>query len=189
MRLREQVASTTMSRVAVVAPERGLRDALVVVADSGVLELAGSLPPAEGQALEALRRLERAASVNGRVEPRLDERAAEPARLEELGRQDLLTGEVELARRAAGAVRHGRFAAVVGWIPTGAVATLEERLAAVGAGLVELPAPAGPSRRPCSATRRSGGRFARSSRPTAPCATGTSTRRRSRPSPSSSCSG
>jgi V/A-type H+-transporting ATPase subunit I len=131
-----------MSRVAIVAAERRLRDALVVVADAGVVELAGTPPPAEGQALEALRRLERSASTNGRAEPRLAGGVAEPARLEQLGRRDLLGGEVELERRAAGAFRHGRFAALVGWAPTEGLGPLEERLASVGAGLVELPAPA-----------------------------------------------
>jgi V/A-type H+-transporting ATPase subunit I len=131
-----------MSRVAIVATEDTLRDALVVVADSASVELAGTVPAPEGPALEALRRLERTASRNGRSEPRLAEAPAEPDELEREGRSDLLGGEVELERRAAAAIRHGRYAALVGWAPTGGLKPLEDRLAAVGAGLVELPPPA-----------------------------------------------
>jgi V/A-type H+-transporting ATPase subunit I len=131
-----------MSRVAIVATEATLRPALVVVADSASVELAGPVPAPEGPALEALRRLERTASRNGRAEPRLAEAPEEPAELERSGRGDLLAGEVELERRAAAAVRHGRYAALVGWAPTGDLNPLEDRLTAVGAGLVELPPPA-----------------------------------------------
>jgi V/A-type H+-transporting ATPase subunit I len=131
-----------MSRVAIVAPDARLRDALAVVADSGAVELAGTFPGAEGAELEAVRRLERAAGANGRVEPRLGGTARDPAELERLGRRDLLAGEVELKRRAEGAVRHGRYAVLVGWAPQAEVERLGSRLAAVGAGLVELPRPA-----------------------------------------------
>lgn len=131
-----------MTRIAIVSPEPSLRDALAAVADAGVVELVGSLPAPEGEELEALRRLERAAADNGRAGPCLARRAVDPAELERLGRHDLLAGEVELGRRAAAAVRHGRFAAVVGWTPRSEVERLEERLAASGAGLVELPRPA-----------------------------------------------
>ena len=131
-----------MSRVAIVAPEPSLRDALAVVADAGVVQLVGGLPAPEGEELEALRRLERAAAENGRAGPSLAPEAVDPGELEQLGRHDLLAGEVELERRAGAAVRHGRFAALVGWAPQSELAGLEERLAARGAGLVELPRPA-----------------------------------------------
>ena len=74
--------------------------------------------------------------------PRLAPQAVDPGELERLGRHDLLAGEVELVRRGDAAVRHGRFAALVGWAPQSELAGLEERLAACGAGLVELPRPA-----------------------------------------------
>jgi V/A-type H+-transporting ATPase subunit I len=131
-----------MSRVAVVAPNGRLRDALAVVADAGVVELAGTFPAPEGAELEAVRRLERAAGADGRIEPRLAAAAADPEELERLGRRDLLSGEVELKRRADGAIRHGRYAALVGWAPQAEVEDLGSRLAEVGAGLVELPRPA-----------------------------------------------
>ncbi|HXV57937.1 MAG TPA: V-type ATPase 116kDa subunit family protein [Gaiellaceae bacterium] len=142
MTAREHAAPARMSRVAVVADEARLRDALAVVADSGSVELAGTPPAPDGPALEALRRLERAAAGNGRVEPRIAHAPAAPGELEQAGRRDLLHGEVELGRRAAGALRHGRYAAVLGWAPSEELEDLHSRLAAVGAGLVELPAPA-----------------------------------------------
>jgi V/A-type H+-transporting ATPase subunit I len=130
-----------MSRVAIVAAEERLRGALAAVADSGLVELAGSLPAPEGEALEALRRLERRASANGRAVPRLARAPRDVAELEHLGRSDLLAGEVELVRRAQAAHRHGRYAAVVGWIPAAAVEQTRSHLAAAGAALVELPPP------------------------------------------------
>ena len=131
-----------MSRVAIVAPEGRLREALVAVADAGVVQLVGPLPAPEGEELEALRRLERVAANDGRPHPRLAPRETDPAELERLGRPDLLAGEVELARRAEASVRHGRFAVLVGWMPCSEVEGLEARLAAEGAGIVELPRPA-----------------------------------------------
>ncbi len=131
-----------MSRIAIVAPERRLRDALARVADAGVVQLAGTFPTPEGAELEAMRRLERAATDNGRPGPRLAPSAVDPIELERLGRHDLLAGEVELTRRVEGAIRHGRFAALVGWAPQAEVDGLDARLAEVGSGLVELPRPA-----------------------------------------------
>jgi V/A-type H+-transporting ATPase subunit I len=131
-----------MSRVAIVAPERRLRAALAVVADAGVVELVGTFPAAEGAELDAVRRLDRSAGPDGRIEPRLGAAPADPEELERLGRRDLLAGEVELKRRAAGAIRHGRYAALVGWAPAVEVERLGALLDAVGGGLVELPRPA-----------------------------------------------
>lgn len=142
MRSREPAGPAPMSRVAIVATGSSLRDALVVVADSGTVELAGKVPAAEGPALEALRRLERGAVTDGRAEACLAAAAPEPAELERCERGDLLAGEVELERRAACAVRHGPYVAFVGWAPTHELESLDARLAAVGAGLVELPQPA-----------------------------------------------
>ncbi len=131
-----------MSRIAVVAPEARMRDALAVVADTGTVELAGTLPAAEGAELEALRRLERAASEDGRPEPKLSQGRPDVAALERAGRRDLLAGEVELARRARTAARHGRYAAVVGWTPQQQLEPLAGRLQEAGAAVVELPRPA-----------------------------------------------
>ena len=142
MRRAEPAIPVRMSRVAIVAPEPRVRDALATVAAAGIVELAGTFPAPEGAELEAMRRLERAAADNGRPGPRVAPAAVDPAELERLGRHDLLAGEVELKRRAEGAIKHGRFAAFVGWAPQAEVERLEQSLAEVGAGLVELPQPA-----------------------------------------------
>lgn len=141
MRARELAVPTRMARVAIVAGEEHLRAALATAADSGCLELAGSVPAPEGEALEALRRLERLPSPNGRTVPRLARRERVVTELERRGRRDLLAGEVELSRRVRAALRHGRYAAVVGWIPEMDVEGMRSRLAEAGAALVELPRP------------------------------------------------
>ncbi|HEU4451226.1 MAG TPA: V-type ATPase 116kDa subunit family protein [Gaiellaceae bacterium] len=137
----ERAVTARMSRVAVVVPLDRLRAALVTLADTGSVELAGPLPGPEGAELEALRRLERQPAVDGRVEPRLAPEPVEPGELESLGRGDLLAGEVELRRRAEAAVRHGRYAAVVGWTPSDELERVGSLLAEAGAAVVELPRP------------------------------------------------
>lgn len=137
----ERAGSARMSRVAVVAPLDRLRHALVAIAATGLVEFAGPLPPAESAELEALRRLDRLPAVDGRAEPRLAPQHVAADELESLGRRDLLAGEVELARRAAAAVRHGRYAALVGWTPADEVERVTARLAEAGAAVVELPRP------------------------------------------------
>ena len=130
-----------MSRVAVVAPQARLREALVTVADAGVVELAGTLPSPNGETLEALRRVERAAPGRAVTELRLAPGVPDVAELERLGAADLLAGEVELERRAEAAVRHGSFASLVGWTPSAELEPLSVRLAATGAVAVELERP------------------------------------------------
>ena len=128
-----------MCRVAVVAPASRLREALVAVADSGSVELAGTLPSPSGEAVEALRRVERAGSAA--PQPRLAPERPDTAELERVGAADLLAGEVELERRAESAVRRGSFAALVGWTPQSDLDALSERLAGSGGVAVELPRP------------------------------------------------
>jgi len=129
-----------MSRVAVVAPRARARDALVLLAAAGVVELVGNLPPPEGEEVEALRRLHRAGGAA--AEPAVLDRRPDIAALEGAGESGLLEGEVELVRRARLAVPHGSFAAWVGWAPTDALASLNDQLAGIGAAVVELPRPA-----------------------------------------------
>lgn len=135
------VGPARMSRVAVVAPQRALRDALVVLADEGVVELAGTPAAAEGPTAEALRRLDRAHPEDARAPARILREAPDPAELERVGARDLLAGEVELDRRAGTAVRHGSFAVLVGWTPSGALPALDGRLHELGAAAVVLPDP------------------------------------------------
>ena len=68
MRFSDVALPVRMSRVAVVAPRAALRDALVAVAEVGTMEMVGSLPAPAGEEVEALRRLERAATST-RPEP------------------------------------------------------------------------------------------------------------------------
>jgi len=129
-----------MSRVAVVAPRPRVREALVEIARSGIVELVGNLPPPEGEAVEALRRVRRTGGTA--LEPAVLDRCPDIAALEAAGESDLLEGEVELVRHALLTVPHGSFTAWVGWAPADALAPLNDRLAAVGAAVVELPRPA-----------------------------------------------
>ena len=130
-----------MSRVAIVATEARLRDALVALADAGTVELVGPLQPPAGPAVDALRRLE--LSRPGTAQSAVISRGApDLAALEASGGRGGLAGEVELAQRAGAAIRHGSFAAWVGWTPTSTLQQLEEQLAAVGAAVVVLPRPA-----------------------------------------------
>lgn len=141
MRRSELAIPARMSRVAVVAPRARVREALAQVADAGVVELVGTLPPSQGEAVEALRRLERRAARNGPVQPRLAPEPPDLLDLEERGERDLLAGEAALERRASAAVHHGSFAGYVGWVPEEELEPLAARLAPVGAAVVPLPKP------------------------------------------------
>ena len=131
-----------MSRVALVAPEGRLRDMLVVLARSGCAQLVGPLPAPQGEAVEALRRLERTHAHDDARQARLAAGGEDIGELEREGRLDLLAGEVEVARRAGAAVRREGFAALLAWVPTSDLPALEEALSEVGAAAVELPRPA-----------------------------------------------
>ena len=137
-----------MQRVAIVAPQRALRDALVRVGDAGCVQLdtgtgaSGSGESTRDPAVDALRdRLHRIGSVA--PHPALALVEPDPDELERAGAADLLAGESELLERAAGAVRHGLVAGMLGWCPEPDTAVLAARLADVGAALVPLPTPRG----------------------------------------------
>jgi V/A-type H+-transporting ATPase subunit I len=133
-----------MQRVGIVAVRHRLRDALTEVADAGTVELSGSLAPAAGEAVEALRRLERAdAGAGGAVRPRLRRRSSPVAELERDGARQLLAGEVALRQRSDRAVSHGGFDLLAGWTPQRELGALRTRLSTVGASVVELAPPPG----------------------------------------------
>lgn len=142
MRSFELVVPTRMSRVAIVASRARLREALVAVAAVGTVELVGALPPAEGEEIEAVRRLERQQPEADAVVPALSPTAVDVPLLEQRRALGLLLGEAELKRRAAMALVHGSFAVLVGWTPTEELPDLRQRLAEAGAQPVELPRPA-----------------------------------------------
>ncbi len=143
MELTERAFPVRMRRVAVVALATRVRDVLVTLADSGVVELSGPLGSGEGPALEALRRLESRRPGGGRLSPALAREAPEVSRLERSGQSELLAGEVELDRRRTSAVEHGGFAVFVGWAPRPALRHLAAHLEECGASLVELRRPPG----------------------------------------------
>jgi V/A-type H+/Na+-transporting ATPase subunit I len=142
MELPERAFPVRMRRVAVVTLDSRVREALVALADSGVVDLSGPLGSGEGPALEALRRLERRTS-GPRSTPALVLSAPDVEQLERSDARDLLAGEVELERRIASAVRHRGFVLFVGWAPEPALSDLSARLASLGASLVELDPPRG----------------------------------------------
>ncbi|HXM58403.1 MAG TPA: V-type ATPase 116kDa subunit family protein [Candidatus Dormibacteraeota bacterium] len=142
MRWRERVAPVPMRRVALVAPEAGLRDLLATVADLGVVELEEAPEEHDGEVVEAARRLEQARPEVRRAAARLAAAAPDAAALERAGAWDLLAGEAQLQRRAAVAVRRRSTAVLAGWTPEPAVETLAARLAPLGGVVVTLPRPA-----------------------------------------------
>jgi len=141
MRSADLVLPTSMSRIGVVALRPRARETLVALAKAGCVELVGNLPPAEGEAAEALRRLLKRGSADPSP-PALLESIPDVAALERAGAGDLLAGEVELQRRNRLAVGHGSFSAWLGWAPTERIDELNELLAPLGAAVVELPRPA-----------------------------------------------
>ena len=143
MEFPERAFPVRMRRVAIVALRSRVRDVLVALARSGVVDLAGPLGAGDGAALEALRRMENRGQAGRRTTPVLAPAPPDIERLERTGAGDVLAGEVELERRRASAVEHGSFALFVGWVPVPAHALLSERLAALGASLLELPPPRG----------------------------------------------
>lgn len=129
-----------MQRVAVVAPLRALRSALLRVADAGTVELdaPADTTSGAGPAGQRLARLHVPA-----VTPALSSLPPDLDGLERGGRADLLAGEAQLERRADAAVVRGGVAALSGWTPAADVAPLHGRLAEVGAAVVPLPRPPG----------------------------------------------
>jgi V/A-type H+-transporting ATPase subunit I len=142
MRWRDAVVPLPMSRVALVAPRVALRDALVQVADEGVMEIERTVAPSDAPTGEAARYL-RQLAPEGPVAARLSPTEPDPADLARAGRADLLAGEAELAGYRTDAIVRGSVAALVGWVPSARLSRLAERLAGVGAAAVPLPAPPG----------------------------------------------
>ncbi|MHA7653196.1 V-type ATPase 116kDa subunit family protein [Mycobacterium sp. ML4] len=135
-----------MQRIAVVARTDTLRDALVVVAGSGSVELddPGDSSGAPGQAARALQRMgAHPDSAHGGAAVMLSATAPDVADLERTGRADLLAGEAQLQQYAAAAVRRGAVAAMPGWCPADELSMLGDRLDAAGAAAVPMPNPRG----------------------------------------------
>src|SRR5690349_25012641 len=110
-----------MQRIALVAPGDRLRDALVRLADFGVVELDQPAAGDSAKPVDAEQRLQRlgfhVGSSEGSGTVLLSETSPDLAALERDGRADLLAGEAQLQRYAAGAVHRREIAAIAGWCP------------------------------------------------------------------------
>ena len=134
-----------MERVAVVAPGEKLRDALVRVADAGLVELDEPVTNEAAQSGEAAQRLQRLsvhnAPAQGAGSAVLTAVAPDLDALERAGRADVLAGEAQLEKYAAGAVKRREVAAVAGWCAIDDMPDLSARLNEAGGTLVPMPTP------------------------------------------------
>ena len=191
---RRRWAPAQMQRIALVAVEDTLRDALVQVADAGVVQfdepaLNQSAEP--GEAAQALQRLGfHSAPADAGTAMKLSAGPPDLRSWERDGRTDLLAGEAQLQLYAAGAVHRRDVAALAGWCAADQLPDLTARLDGTGATVVPMPLPrsADPPTLPaavaaCAAASRNW------CRPTARCRTTTSTRRCGPASSMWSCSG
>ena len=137
----EQAQPVRMQRVALLAPTTALRDALVRVADTGLVEL-DKLSAVDAATTEAGRRLQRVVGASS-VTPSLAVHAPDLAALERVGAADLLAGEAQLEERVAGAVPRGSVSGLTGWCPAQMVGSVVDSLAATGGVLVPLQLPRG----------------------------------------------
>jgi V/A-type H+-transporting ATPase subunit I len=168
----DAVAPLRMARVALVAPERSLRDMLVAVAAAATVEIddrgtgqnppGGSQPgpaggepgPARGEPASAGDESRPAGGQPGPAAAAAlpDGRALVPALaaeppdlgvLRRTGRFDLLAGEAALQAHARAALRGQGACALAGWVPASRVPGLTARLAGIGCAVVPLPSPPG----------------------------------------------
>ena len=177
----EAMAPVRMERIAVLAPSDTLRDALVLVADAGVVQFDAVGPQDDSAVSEAAQRLQRFGSTH--PTPMLSAVAPDLEELEHAGRADLLAGEARLDERAAAAVHRDDVAALTGWCPAPELDALAVGLGSVAAAVVPLPRPPGVD--PPTLLEVSGW-VARSRpwcAPSALCRTGTSIRRSPRALP------
>lgn len=137
---RDVSPSVQMTRIAVVATPWSLRDVLIRVADSGVVEFDPPYAPGAAQRSEPAQRLQR---IGASADPQLSVTEPDLDACERAGRADLLAGEAQLASRNADAVVRDGVAAWVGWAPSAAVPALALRLAEVGGAVAPLPKPRG----------------------------------------------
>jgi V/A-type H+/Na+-transporting ATPase subunit I len=135
----ERVEPVAMARVAAVVPRIRLRDALVVIAAAGDVELETLNGETGGEAAAALARLEHKGLPAG-AEKRLAV-AADIARWEERRQLDLLGGEVDCQRRADAAVTRNSSAVLLGWMPRTEMPGLDSKLSGLGGAIVELQRP------------------------------------------------
>ena len=132
-----------MQRVAIIARPAQLRDALVALAEVGSVEISG--PPGSGptgRVADALRRVQpTTASMTSPA--RVTREEVELDDLVDAGDLASLRGEIEVGRVRSRAITQNGAVYLVGWTPRVDVEALRERLAQVGAAVVNLPTPRG----------------------------------------------
>ncbi|HEX6760795.1 MAG TPA: V-type ATPase 116kDa subunit family protein [Propionibacteriaceae bacterium] len=138
---RDRAQPVRMERVALLVPAPALREVLVRVADTGLVEL-DKMGTVDAAATEAGRRLQRVAGGT-QVTPALAAQPPDLAALESAGAADLLAGEAQLEERTAGAVPRGSVSGLTGWCPSQMVGSVVDRLAGTGGVLVPLRRPRG----------------------------------------------
>lgn len=132
-----ELSPIRMTRVAVVAPRLRLREALVEIADAGVMEVdeIGAEDQQENEPAERLR------DVPDDVGMRIAREPPDLDRIAEEGAWDLVAGEAELTRRRNDCVEHGPASILVGWVPEAEFDDFSGRLAERGTSVVERPRP------------------------------------------------
>ena len=139
-----------MRRIAVVASRTRLRDTLVELARSGLVDVdtrplgeppstaqSGAIPAAASDPVVTATRI-----AAGGVTAHVAARARSIDEYERGERWDLVAGELELGRMTAQALLRRGAAVLVGWTPRTRVAELSDRLASLGTAVEELPSPA-----------------------------------------------
>jgi V/A-type H+/Na+-transporting ATPase subunit I len=137
----DTMAPARMERIALLASSDALRDALVLVAAAGVVQLDSIGVQDDSSPGAAAQRLQRLGSHS--PTPMLSAAAPDLDELEHAGRADLLAGEAQLAERASAAVRRDDVAALTGWCPGSELDALSVVLGSVPAAVVPLPRPPG----------------------------------------------
>jgi V/A-type H+-transporting ATPase subunit I len=133
-----------MTRVALVGPERSLRDMLVAIAAAAAVEIDDraeqDLP---GHALHNPHAAAAPEPTPQALIPALTVVPPDLEALEHSGRHDLLAGEAELQGHARAAVRAQGACALAGWVPADRLTSLTAQLAEIGCAAVPLPSPPG----------------------------------------------
>jgi len=138
MRWSEAMTPVRMRRVALLAPDAGVRDMLVRVAATGAVQLDDIAAQDRSAPEVVLSRHTRTGAT-----PALSATPPDLADLERDGRDDLLAGEAQLQRYATCAQHRHDVAALTGWCPSHELDSLTTRLATIGGSVVILPHPPG----------------------------------------------
>lgn len=143
MKWRDGPEPVRMQRIAIVAPWSRLRQALVLVADLGTVELDAAADRGATQRQGTAQHVLEGVRGDAPVTPRLSSTPVDLATLADAGRVDLIAGEAEVEAVCEAAVVRGEVAAVAGWTPVHCIAPLRQLLESEGAAVCELALPRG----------------------------------------------